>query len=100
MAVKVLVVARNDSELKQLERKLTLHKFEVTGCLSDDEALKKIQKTEIDALVLASEIPLETKAIFKQFSREQRPEMAVIESTATAENLVDEIEAALLDTKD
>lgn len=100
MAIKILVVARNESELKQLERALKLQKFEVTGCTSDDDALRKIQKNAFDALVITNEMPLETKAIFKQFSREQRPGMPVIEVKGSAENLVEEIEAALLDTKE
>lgn len=99
MALNILAIGRKNSELKQLERALKLKKYNVTGCLSDDDALKKIQGSPFDALLLASEMKLESKAIFKQFTREQRPEMPVIEINGAVDGIAEDIEAALLDKK-
>lgn len=99
MAVNVLAIGRHDSALKQIERALKLRKFKVTGCKSDDDALSKIKNQHFDALLLASEIKLESKAIFKQFTREQRPGLPVIEINGTTDHLAEEIEAALLDVR-
>ncbi len=100
MELKILVIGRNSSELKQLERALKLKKYDVTGCLSDDDALKKIQKQSFDALLLANDMKLESKAIFKQFSREQRPGMPVIEIKEGVDSVAEDIEAAMIDTKE
>lgn len=97
MALKVLAIGQSNSGFKQLERALTFEKFKVTSCTSDDDALKKIRDQRYDALVLASEMTLESKAIFKQFTREQRPGMPVIEANGAVSNLAEEIKAALID---
>jgi len=97
MAVKVLAIGRQDSAFKQLERALKLRKYKVTGCNSEDDALKKIKTQEFDALLLASEMKLEAKAIFKQFSKEQRPGMPVIEINGSVDHLAEDIAAALAD---
>lgn len=99
MALNILAIGRRNSELKQLERALKLKKYNVTGCLSDDDALKKIQSKPFDALLLASEMKLESKAIFKQFTREQRPGVPVIEINGAVDGVCEAIDAALLDTK-
>lgn len=97
MALNVLAIGRKGSDLKKLERALTLGKCKVTGCSSDKDALQKIRDQRFDAVLLASEMKLESKAIFKQFTREQRPEMPVIEVNGTMDNLSEEIRAALID---
>lgn len=98
MGLQILIIGRNQGELKQLERVLKLKKYDVTGCLSDDDALKKIQNHPYDALLLTNDMKLESKAIFKQFSREQRPEMPVIEIKESIDSVAEDIEAALIDT--
>lgn len=97
MALKVLAIDHSESALKKLARALTLQNFEVTSCTSHDDALKKIRDQPYDAVLLASEMALESKAIFKQFSREQRPGMPVIEINGSIDHLVEEIKAALMD---
>lgn len=97
MALKILAIGRQDKALQQLERALKLQKFKVTGCVSDDDALKKIKNQKFDALLLASEMKLESKAIFKQFTREQRPGMPVIEINGSFEHVANDIEAAMQD---
>lgn len=97
MALNVLAIGRKDSDFKRLERALTLEECQVTGCTSDDEALKKIRDHRYDALILAYEMKLESKAIFKQFTREQRPGTPVIEVNDTMDNIAEALQAALLD---
>lgn len=99
MAVKVLAIGRQDGALQQLERALKLRKFKVTGCTSEEDALSKIKNQNFDALLLASEMKIETKAILKQFSKEQRPGMPVIEINGAVDHLAEEIEAAMVDIK-
>jgi len=97
MALKVLAIGRKNSALKRLERALKLKKYKVTGCISDEDALKKIKNQKFDALLLASEMKLESKAIFKQFTREQNPGMPVIEINGTVSHVAEDIEAAIQD---
>lgn len=97
MAVKILAIGRQDNALTQIERALKLKKYKVTGCTSDEDALKKIKENTFDAVLLASEMKLETKAIFKQFSKELRPNMPVLEVNGSVEHLAAKIEEALQD---
>lgn len=97
MALKVLAIGRKNNALKRLERALKLKKYKVTGCTSDDDALKKIKSQKFDALLLPSEMELESKAIFKQFTREQRPDMPIVEINGSVERIASDIEAAMQD---
>ncbi|TVR38666.1 MAG: hypothetical protein EA392_09330 [Cryomorphaceae bacterium] len=97
MAIKILAIGRQDSALTQIERALKLKKYQVTGCSSDEEALKKIKDQHYDAVLVGSELKLETKAIIKQFSKEQRPDMPVIEVNGVLDHLADTVQEALKD---
>jgi DNA-binding NtrC family response regulator len=97
MALKVLAIGRQNRALKRLERALKLKKYKVTGCTSDDDALKKIKSQKFDALLLPSEMELESKAIFKQFTREQRPGMPIVEINGSVDRVASDIEAAMQD---
>lgn len=97
MGKKILAIGRASNSLNQIERALKLKKYQVTSCTTDDDCIKKIKSTDFDAIVIDSEIELESKAIIKQFSKEQKPEMRIVEIRGAIEQLAGEVEAALVD---
>jgi DNA-binding NtrC family response regulator len=97
MVKKVLAIGRESKSLKRIERSLKLKGYEVMSCASDDSCIKEIKSSNFDALIIDSEVEIESKAILKQFSKEQKPNMIIVETKITIEDLVNELESAFAD---
>jgi len=97
MVKKILAIGRETGSLQQIERALKLKSYEVISCASDDECIRKIKTNDFDALVIDGQVEIESKAILKQFSKEQKPEMIIVEVKGAIDQLAGEIEAAIID---
>lgn len=94
-AARILVVGRHPTIMTRVRALLESAGYETLGTLTDEEALRALQSSPCDALLLGGGVETSSRAALSEAFRAAKPGRPVIEHFGGPDGLLDHVRQAL-----